>query len=178
MNNNIVVIDNFLEKSSFESIYNLLMHDEFAWYYNNYVVYPDDNYFQFTHVFFANNKVNSENHYYNFIVPCFLNSLNAFAVHAIKANLKLQTKEIIKYQLHTDYSYESSGVENEITAIYYVNSNNGFTFFENGDKIDSVENRMILFDGRIKHAGTTCTDQKTRCVINFNYIGKLPESSL
>jgi hypothetical protein len=172
---NIVIVDNFLEDSSFKSIYDLMMNDNFPWYYNNYVVFPNDNHFQFTHVFFADNKVNS-NYYNNFIVPYFLDRLNAFAVHAIKANLKLQTNEIVKYQLHTDYSYEDSGVENEITAIYYVNSNNGFTFFEDGTKIDSIENRLILFDGRIKHAGTSCTDQKTRCVINFNYVGKLPNN--
>jgi hypothetical protein len=175
VNQNIVVIDNFLDDSSFKSFYNLMMNDMFPWYYNDYVVFPGDSHFQFTHVFFSNNKINSENYYYNSIVPLFLNRLNAFAVHAIKANLKLQTKEIIKYQLHTDYSYEFTGVENEITAIYYVNANDGFTFFEDGTIIESIENRMVLFDGKIKHAGTSCTNQKTRCVINFNYIGKLPQ---
>ena len=54
------------------------------------------------------------------------------------------------------------------TAVYYVNSNDGYTKFE-GNKIESVANRMIVFDSRINHTGTTCTNTKRRLVINFNY---------
>lgn len=174
MNQNIAVIDNFLDSNSFNSVYSILMNDHFPWYYNDHVVFPGDSHFQFTHVFYTDNKINSENYYNNIIVPLFLNKLEVFAVHAIKANLKIQTEEIIKYQLHTDCSCENSEIENKITAIYYVNSNNGFTFFEDGTKIESVQNRMVLFNAELKHAGTSCTNQKTRCVINFNYVGKLP----
>jgi hypothetical protein len=175
MNQNIAVIDNFLDSNSFNLVYDTLMKDHFPWYYNDHVVFPGDSHFQFTHVFYANNRVNSENYHNNIIVPLFLNKLKVFAVHAIKANLKIQTEEIIKYQLHTEYSFEYSGIDNKSTGIYYVNTNNGFTFFENDVKVESVQNRMILFDGELKHAGTSCTDQKTRCVINFNYIGNLPQ---
>ena len=55
------------------------------------------------------------------------------------------------------------------TAIFYVNSNNGYTVFENGLKVDSQENRLVVFNSDLLHAGTTCTDQKIRCVINFNF---------
>lgn len=82
----------------------------------------------------------------------------------IKANLSPVTPEIIEYELHTDMP-----VNNFKTAIYYVNSNNGYTLFENGFKVKSVANRICIFDGHIKHAASSCTDQKFRCVINFNY---------
>ena len=51
------------------------------------------------------------------------------------------------------------------------NSNKGQNVvkFENGEKIESVENRLVIFDSTIKHTGTTSTDTKFRSVINFNY---------
>ena len=38
-----------------------------------------------------------------------------------------------------------------------------------GKKIKSEENKYVEFDSSLKHTGTTCTDQKRRVVINFNY---------
>ena len=56
-----------------------------------------------------------------------------------------------------------------MTAVFYVNTNNGYTIFESGEKVSSVENRMVIFDSNILHTGTTCTDERVRCVLNFNY---------
>ena len=50
-----------------------------------------------------------------------------------------------------------------------MNTNNGYTKFEDGTKIESVANRMVSFPTNTQHKGTSCTDQKTRVVINFNY---------
>jgi hypothetical protein len=53
--------------------------------------------------------------------------------------------------------------------VYYINTNNGWTEFKKGGKVKSVENRMLIFDSSLEHMGVTCTDQKSRVVINFNY---------
>ena len=37
------------------------------------------------------------------------------------------------------------------------------------DKVESIENRFVTFPSHLHHTGTTCTDQKRRVVINFNY---------
>ena len=58
---------------------------------------------------------------------------------------------------------------NITTAILYVNSNNGYTLFEDGTKVESVENRIVLFDSNLRHTGTTCTEEKVRIVVNFNF---------
>ena len=55
------------------------------------------------------------------------------------------------------------------TSIFYVNTNNGYTLFEDGTKVESVANRMLTFPTNMKHTGTSCTDSQTRIVINFNY---------
>ncbi len=62
------------------------------------------------------------------------------------------------------------------TAIFYINTNNGKTLIKENNKIkeiSSLENRVVIFDGRLKHAGTTCTDAKNRIVINLNYFNNL-----
>ena len=83
----------------------------------------------------------------------------------IKANLNVATKKHIKRDLHTDFDVPC------ITAIAYMNTNNGYTIFEDGTKIESVENRVLIFDSQLRHAGIPCTDEKRRVVINFNFIG-------
>ena len=54
-------------------------------------------------------------------------------------------------------------------AIYYFNTNNGYTLFENGDKVESIRNRLIMFKSNLRHTGTTCTDKPNRYVLNINY---------
>ena len=56
------------------------------------------------------------------------------------------------------------------TSVYYINTNNGYAEFENGEKVESVENRIVKFQSNLKHRGTTCTNEQTRVVINFNYL--------
>ena len=41
---------------------------------------------------------------------------------------------------------------------------------KDGKKVKSVENRVVMFDGEIKHCSTTCTDKLSRIVVNVNYI--------
>ena len=55
------------------------------------------------------------------------------------------------------------------TAIFYVNTNNGYTKFEDETIVESVANRVVTFPANMKHTGTSCTDEKTRVIINFNY---------
>ena len=55
------------------------------------------------------------------------------------------------------------------TAIYYVNDNNGYTEFEDGTIIDSVENRVVIFSSEMLHTGRNCTDENVRVIINLNY---------
>ena len=60
------------------------------------------------------------------------------------------------------------------TSILYLNTNDGYTIFEDGTKIESVENRLVTFDSHIKHSGTSCTNQKVRLVLNMNYFAFAP----
>ena len=57
-----------------------------------------------------------------------------------------------------------------VTGIFYIGSNNGCTVFKRGDKVETVANRLVLFDSQLSHAGTSCTDESVRIVLNLNYV--------
>ena len=66
--------------------------------------------------------------------------------------------------MHLDYDFPHK------VCIYYVNTNNGYTMFENGEKVSSVENRLLIFDGLEKHCSVVQTDTAARFIININIL--------
>tara|TARA_R100000278_G_C5399626_1_gene139091 strand:- start:51 stop:536 length:486 start_codon:yes stop_codon:yes gene_type:complete len=154
--------ENFLSEKEYIDIYSLLTSDYFPWYFNGYKSSPVEkklfNY-QFTHSFYNNDKVNSD--YFNALQP-ILTKLNYLSLIRIKANLNPISNKLIEYEPHKDKLYKCK------VAIYYVNTNNGYTMIKD-EKIKSKKNRMVLFDSTLEHYGTNSTDCNNRMVINFNY---------
>ena len=160
----IKTIKNCLSKEDFTNIKNTLFSDYFPWYLNVGVNTSTDNYTQFTHTFF-NNHIQNSNLLDN--LKPIINFLNPLALIRVKANLLTKTNEIIKHGFHVDQNFKCT------TAIFYVNTNNGYTEFESGEKVYSEENKLVIFDTFLKHSGTTCTDLNERIVINFNFVEKV-----
>lgn len=167
--NTIEVYDNFLNYDDFLQIRNTLISDQFPWYYKCFIDYPPNvqeyvdysNNFQFTHMFY--DKYNSVSNHTQLLVP-LIEKINPSALIKIKANLLTRTDSLMKNMFHVDLNLNQSK-----TAVFYVNSNDGKTIFETGQEIESIENRLIVFNCDMKHTGTTCTNEKVRCVINLNY---------
>ena len=61
-------------------------------------------------------------------------------------------------------------MEDCTTSILYLNTNNGWTEIQGNGKIECVKNRLVTFDSNLIHSGYTCTDQKRKVVLNFNYV--------
>ena len=163
--------DNFLDEQSFQNLQNLIFDPYFAWYYNKAIDYEDDeDKFQFTHTFYNNDvPTSSEIKKLNPLIE----KIKPLLIYRIKANLLTKTPNIIENKFHIDISYFVNFPEKLklwTTSIFYVNTNNGYTEFEDGTKVESIENRLVSFPTDMKHRGTSCTDQNTRIVINFNYI--------
>ena len=55
-------------------------------------------------------------------------------------------------------------------ALLMLNTCDGYTGFEDGTNIDTVENRMVFFDSTEKHHSTNCTNQQFRLTMNINYV--------
>jgi hypothetical protein len=168
MTDKVHVFNDFLEPEDFKNIQNLLLGNSFPWYYNSTVVGEDednDNHFQFTHSFF--HGLYQYSTYFDTISP-ILEMINPISLIRIKSNLLTKTQKNIEHGFHIDLP-ELKKDHHPTTAIFYVNTNNGYTKFEDGNIVKSVENRLIMFDSRMSHTGASCTDEKTRVVINFNY---------
>ena len=167
----IKIIDNYISQEASDNIRNFMLSGDMPWFFNNSILDPTENPennkkspgekdYQFTHQFYRNYNFVSE---VSSILNPILERLQAVSFVRIKANLSTGTEEIVEGGYHTDYDIDCK------TAVYYVNTNNGYTKFENGEVAESVQNRLVEFDSNMPHTGSTCTDQKSRVVINFNY---------
>jgi hypothetical protein len=153
------IIDNFLHLEEFNTLNKLISGNTFPWYKTK--ILPTIDEVQFAHIFFIDNKTNSQ---YFDLINFFTEKLEVKAYTRIKANILLKTNKIIEHGLHTDVDFDNSK-----TAVYYCNTNNGYTRLVDGTTVNSIENRMLIFDSKTLHTGSTCTDAPFRTVINFNY---------
>jgi hypothetical protein len=160
------VLDNFLNKDEFLQVKSLLTSNFFPWYktkvlYGQDLNCSEDNNLQFVNVLYNQNTfVGSNNDFLNY----FVYRIPIRSLLKVKVNLTFKTSKIVEHGFHTDFEYGDS-----MTAVYYVNSNDGYTIFEDGTKVESIENRLCIFKSNTSHSGTTCTNSDCRIVINFNY---------
>lgn len=157
-----VIIKEALDKKISLDIKNVLTSNEFPWFIHKGIVHKEEKNYQFAHIFHHKNQINST--FFVSLINPILKILNPISIIKIKANLLPKSDKIIEHGMHIDFTNKNSK-----TAIYYVNTNNGYTKFENKKKILSEENKLIIFNSTVKHTGTTCTDEDYRMVINFNY---------
>jgi len=155
------IIDNFLQKDVLINFKNLLMSDTISWYWKENMTENDS--FFFNHCFYNYNSPKSAL-FEEFITPMLI-KLKCNAPVEVRANLMLKKNICYNSNFHVDRSFNCK------TAIFYVNTNNGYTILDKDKKIkiESIENRMLVFDSKILHAGFSQTDTERRIVINFNY---------
>tara|TARA_A100001011_G_C13805986_1_gene632940 strand:+ start:113 stop:610 length:498 start_codon:yes stop_codon:yes gene_type:complete len=162
------VKDNFLFRDDFNALSQLMMGNEIDWHFNDRITDHHDNDFQFVHPFWRNDTPNLQgvvSRHFEHIVP-IIKKINPTSLIRIKANLTTlrPPHDNPEYHLHIDFDKPCT------TGIFYLNTTNGKTVFENGESIDCVENRFIHFPSHMRHMGTNHTDQKRRVVINFNFL--------
>ena len=148
----IEVKENFLAQSDLKDLKDILLDPSFAWALNHGVSYPQDGHIQFTHTIYRDDEFKS---------TFTLGGLDIFKeklgiVSLVRAKVNLLPR--------------ANPPSNLKTAIVYLNTNNGYTKFETGEKITSKENTLVIFDAKTKHSGTTNScDAPYRIVFNLNY---------
>lgn len=162
------IIDNLLEKDQLNLIKTTMLSGDFGWFFNKVANAnsKDTNFSSyFIHTFYKNDngygEVNSP--YFNIIKP-ILKHLEFKSIIRIKGNLFPNVGKKYVHGFHVDQHYKHKG------AIFYLNTNNGETLLPDNVKIDSVENRLLLFDSSLSHSSVSCTNDKIRVNINFNYL--------
>ena len=181
------IYDNCLPLDVFAKMNKVLLGPEFPWFYNDKIIedndqikppidgYDTDDIYQFTHAFLqevAQGGVASWSHTTEIIIP-ILNIINARAWTRVKGNLgHKESKHLVggwHYDLTEGENKPGNPYTDSFTAQLYMNTNNGYTLMETGDRIESVENRLLLHPCNILHTGITQTDTKVRVVLNFNF---------
>jgi len=155
------IIDNFLDKEIFNNFKNILFSKSINWFFLQHMT-KEDHYF-FGHCFY-NHFVPQSPYYIEHIEPMLI-KLKVRAVSEIRANLVLKGTNQYQSNFHVDRPFECK------TAILYMNTCNGYTILDEDKKIkiSSEENKLLIFNSKIKHAGVSQTDVDRRIVINFNY---------
>ncbi len=161
------VIDNFLPLSHFKEIRDAILYTQFPWYFNSGIVAPNDGQYQLIHPIFNIRFGGVLSSYYSLFDVCQRN-LGVGRLDRIKLNLNPKTIFHRKGGYHCDNNPEDP-YQHKKTAVFYINTNNGWTHIKKGGKVKSVENRIVIFDSDLEHTGVTCTDEIRRVIVNFNY---------
>ena len=156
------VIDNYFPTDFFKNLTSNVFNSDFPWCFSPKVNNDqEDNSGYFVHKIYEDNAPKSplwdEMRY-------MLSRLKATAILRAKVNFYLKTPEIVEHSRHIDLEIPHKG------AILYLNTCDGYTRLADGTKVESVENRILLFDSSQLHNSTSTTNALGRLNININYI--------
>ena len=165
MNSEIKIIDNYLPEVKINYLENLLLSDNFPYYYTINIAGENS---KITDTFMFNHNLIRENKEVstvgNIITNMIMYDVSHNYIYRSKINFYLKSHRLKKHKFHLD----NSNLDIKI-ALFYVNTNNGYTEFEDKTIVKSVRNRLVMFNGNLKHRSTTTTDTRHRINININY---------
>ena len=178
------IIDDFLPESDWQNNYNLFMTEDIKWTYKQVPQDPSSFFFQYIFTGFSNRYTQDE---VSFISPA--DNIQekeiphySIAIEPILKNFEyekiLNARTNLFTRMPNNYSYtanDGAGLHNDhgydfkyTTMIYYINTTNGGTFFENGEEVQSKANRLVVFDGHMLHRHIYQSDEKIRVATNIN----------
>jgi len=165
---NYKIIDNFLKKEFYNQLSKILKSEKVPWYFKfeDTTHYSNNKNGFFSHCFYNYDKPDSDL-YIPFILP-ILEKLNYISCVQVRANLCLRDKDAIESGYHMDYNNS-----NVTTAILYLTTCDAKTVLNINNEeifIDSIENRLLIFNAKTLHKAIYQKDTHKRYVINFNYI--------
>lgn len=171
---NYTVVDNFLDEESFNTLKNSIIgNGDYPWYVYDSVANSrqdtkhfkpevENNFWSWYAIHLVHSVV-PQSSSFDYIFQLFKPKMDIKALIRIKVNYYPYTSEVKEHSKHFDFNYKHKG------AVFSLNTCNGFTRMSNGDKVESVANRMVFFDPSELHNSTTTSNDKGRYNINFNY---------
>tara|TARA_R100000458_G_C8142987_1_gene153421 strand:+ start:139 stop:648 length:510 start_codon:yes stop_codon:yes gene_type:complete len=167
------VIENFLPQATFDEFQKIILSNKAKFNIITNVdaqpdAIPQEEYWSWylIHMVYWNDSPYSDwfQPIYNEFIPR-LRGLKIFkSLMRIKINAFPYTETIHEHNKHVDYTFKHLG------AIYYLNTCDGYTKLKDGTKIDSIANRLLIFDASEPHQSTTTTTARLRYNINFNFL--------
>ena len=181
MSKDIKIIDNFLPHDVFMKVKNYVFNEDFTWKYSFGITTSKstNESGQFVNIIYGTSTgIENLEDAQSILYPIQFGLQNKYLIKPeglipLRCKLNLNPKESTNSQLgeyHVDIAFSELCPQHK-TMIYYLNTNNGYTLFKNPEKkVESIENRIVIFDGDIEHVGYSCTDQNIRCIVNLNFL--------
>jgi len=161
------VTEDFLQEEYYDHLNEIITSTQFPWMFQKRVANigedpeEDLNHYYFVHSLFFQNKIESP--LYDDFLYLF-QSLNVQFLHRARVLMFVNQGEQYIHDRHVDHTTNCK------TALIYMNTNDGFTDFETGERVESVKNRLLLFDGSVPHSSSTPTNTKERLLLSVTYI--------
>ena len=172
----IEIIDNFLEQDEFNELQKFFMSPRSQWRFIDFVVSKDqdnqekDGYF--VHSFRDLHPVAYKDRFpispnysvLDKLMEKLKRKISFKQILRIRSSLFTRREQQIPDAFHVDYKFDHK------VCIFYINSNNGYTLFKSGEKVESIANRILIFDGLKEHSTVVQSDTSARYIININVI--------
>jgi len=163
------IIDNFLDKKHYEILKGFIQSDAIPWYLKLTDTTKDqktksNGFFGFCYY----NHNRPDHPLFDEHIGPILHKLKSVSCIQARVNLVLRDKDTIESEYHTDVKSKNS-----MTAILYFTTCNAKTILKVKNKkidIDSVENRILIFNSDVIHKVKYQTDVHKRYVLNLNYV--------
>ena len=156
--------DNFLLEKEIKAWRCKVKHRDFPWLFQRSVSDPESqkshDHFYFVHCLWDHYKALSP--HFEFFKE-ILSHLKIKSLIRMRLIMYVNQGKFITHNLHKDYDYKHQ------SSLLYLNTCDGYTGFGDGTKVESVENRLVTFDGSMDHCSTTVTNKKARLVLGVNY---------
>jgi hypothetical protein len=179
------VYDNLFDENNFNKLKSIVESVDFPWTRSRIVnedhhqvkinnrtrVLMDRKYnHQFVHFLYENSTPRSE--FSHEVLKLFIQVLDdkvpIRSILRAKVNFNSCTENIVEHAFHHDYN--PTRYPDLKTVLFYINTNDGYTLFEDGNKVESVANRCVIMTKNILHTGTNCTNDFGRIVVVINYL--------
>ena len=182
----IKIIDNFLSKTYYKSILELLSGHNFDWKYLENITDPEnetksvDNFngYRLSHTFWDEKKRSLPplGPYMEPLLYKIMDVAECDFVLRARADMVTWSKDEFIHPPHADFPFPNTA------SIFYVNETDGDTIIYDehhpilkskiSQRVSPKANRLILFDGSLLHTGSSPTKHKNRILINSNYMKK------
>lgn len=163
------VIDNYLNNDDLNKLENFVWSMDMPWYYSEkYIENGDPNKFFFVHLL-LNAKTKETSFIMNDYAKPIFDKLNPKNLRRAQVNCYPKRETHTVSESHTDFFNVDFKFK---SAIFYINTNNGATILHHKDgdiRVNSVKNRILIFDGHTRHRVITQTDTNLRLNINMVY---------
>jgi hypothetical protein len=161
------VINNFIDNDVFYKFSKIIFDsDEFPWYFKK-KNHPIKNYIQLKHTLIRNNNKEKTlcSPFVTLLLSEILKKLKAQKVYFAEITLRTRTDKIVELppKINPDMNNQT------LTAILFLNTNNGYTHVTGTDKIESIENRVIIFPTYTSYFQTTTSNENFRAVLTIEY---------